>query len=312
MNRQRQQGVALVTVLLVVAAVGILTASMTHELQIDIQRTAALKRMAQTDHYAYGLEEWAMVILREDHERTGLLDSNQEIWAQSVPPIDLPEGRLTGRMTDMDGRFNLNNLFAGGRQQSLQQTRFKRLLSLLELEESIAEAVMDWQDADIAPQQGGAEDPAYLRRTPAYRAANQMFRHISELRLVDGIDEERYQRLRPHVAALPVADGPTAINVNTATPEVLQSIHPAITAVLAQRLHRDGFAEYKNLSEFFNQPEFSGLLWQNLIGTISVDSHYFLAHGIIEIDDRVQHYFSLVEQGPATFQVIERIRGQYE
>lgn len=312
MSRFNQSGVALVTVLLVVAAVGILTASMTYELQIDIQRTAALKRGVQTDHYAYGLEEWARVILKQDHEKTGQLDSNQEVWAQSVPPIDLPEGRLTGRMSDLDGRFNLNNLFAGGRQQSLQVTRFKRLLTLLGLEETLAESVMDWQDSDIAPQQGGAEDPAYLRRSPAYRAANQGFRHVSELRLVNGFDEDRYQRIRPHVAALPIADGPTAINVNTATPEVLQSIHPAITPTLATRLHRDGFAEYKNLSEFFNQPEFTGLVWQNLIGTISVDSHYFLAHGVIEIDDRVQHYFSLVEQGPASFQVIERIRGQYE
>lgn len=300
------------TVLLVVAVVSILVTSMSLDLQLDIQRTAALKRMLQSDQYSYGLEAWGISILVEDHQETGLLDSRREIWAQGSPPIELPEGRLRGRMVDLDGRFNLNNLFAGNRQQSVQIERFERLLAALQIDPAIAAAVLDWQDTDRTAEQSGAEDPAYLRQNPPYRAANRPFVQVSELRLVRGVDEAIYQRLKPHVAALPAPEAPTLLNINTATPEVLQSILDQITPQLAERLHQNGQAEYRNLSEFFEQPELKGVAWTQLIGTVGVDSHYFLASGAIEIDQQVQHYASLIEQTSTSFQVIGRLRGHYE
>ena len=44
---------------------------------------------------------------------------------------------------------------------------------------------------------------------------------------------------------------------------------------------------------------------------LSVDSHYFLAHGVISVDDTVQHFYSMIEQGRGGFAVIYRSRGAY-
>jgi len=76
----------------------------------------------------------------------------------------------------------------------------------------------------------GAEDDYYTWLDPAYRAANQAFSSVSELLLVKGfsanVEEEKadFDLLVPHLSALPHEAGPTPVNVNTATPEVIASL----------------------------------------------------------------------------------------
>lgn len=109
---------------------------------------------------------------------------------------------------------------------ALWELRFSLLLERLEIAAPIAQAVLDWVDADAEVRfPNGAEDAYYLKLETPYRAANRPFSDVSELLLVRGVTPDVYAQLAPFVTVLP---GETAININTAPAEVLMSLAPEI------------------------------------------------------------------------------------
>src|SRR5690606_26068733 len=117
-------------------------------------------------------------------------------------PLDIPGGRIVGRLREQGGCFNVNDLLRGEQPDARAQERFERLLRVLGLNPLIAAQARDYVDADIDPSAGGAEDGALLAQKPPRRAANRALAHVSELRLLPGVDAEAWTRLRPHVCAL--------------------------------------------------------------------------------------------------------------
>lgn len=303
-----QSGVALITALLVVALGSLLATAAFRDLALDLRRGQTLTALEQGYQYARGLEAWGAAILADDYEQ-GAVDHRREPWAQGLPVLDVDGGRLMGRLEDLDGRFNLNNLVIDGKRQAQQIALFRRLLTGLGLNPDLADAVADWQDADVYPEQRGAEDAAYMRAEPAYRTANQDFRDVSELRLVAGVDAEVFERLRPNVAALPTFGDPTPINVNTAPVPVLAALDEAISAGMAEALYRDGRAQYHSVNEFLESPQLRGLGLDRLLPLISVQSRYFRAHGIVELGDTVQHYHALLERNGPGVRTLMHWRG---
>ena len=165
--------------------------------------------------------DWARAVLSDDR-RLGDVDHLGEPWAMRLPPMSVESGELAGYIEDQQGLFNLNNLVKGGKVNLAQLAHFQRLLSLLGLPAALAGTLVDWIDADSEPQpQGGAEDETYLALQPPYLAANRPLTDLAELVLVRGFDDGVRARLRPFVTALPVF---TAVNVNTAPPEVLAAL----------------------------------------------------------------------------------------
>src|SRR5690606_39085646 len=100
--------------------------------------------------------------------------------------------------------------------------------------EPYAERLRDWLDPDQeASGAYGAEDNQYLLAQPPYRTANRIIADPSELRLLLGMREEHYRRLRPYVSALP---SEARINVNTAGAMVLSTLADTLTPEVAQTL----------------------------------------------------------------------------
>ncbi len=243
----RERGVALITVLFVVALATAAAASMTGDHQFDIRRTGNRIALTQAHQIALGGESWAMGILARDRrgeagttagasapERNPEIDSRDEIWAQQLPPIPIEGGQVTGQIIDAQGRFNVNNLIVGDRIDAAALARFERLLQILGLNPELAQAVIDWLDANSeTTYPGGAEDDFYAALEDPYQAANQPAVAASELRLIRGIDAAAWRVLAPHVVALPET---TAINVNTATPTVLRTIVPGLGEGEAEQL----------------------------------------------------------------------------
>jgi general secretion pathway protein K len=308
---RRQQGVALLTAILVVTLASLLAVSMTHREAVAVKRGQNMMAREQAFQVALGLEDWAIVFLRRDAAETGAVDSRQEAWAQGLPTLPTDRGFVTGRMEDLDGRLNLNNLAAGGVRRGQEIARMRRLLLALGLDPLLAEAIADWQDPDSIASPDGAEDDHYTREQPAYRAGNRDFVHLSELRLVAGIDQRVFETLEPHVAILPILSEPTRVNVNTATPPVLMSLHQAITPEIAERWWADGRAAHKSVTKFLEQSQLSPQERFEIRELITVDSRYFLAQATVSVDDRNQVFFSVIEQGDRGFHVIQRSRGVF-
>jgi len=269
----RERGVALVTALLVVAIATVAAVSMASRQQLDIRRTATLLHGEQAWAYVLGAENWARVVLRRD-ARDSQVDTLAEDWS-TRPPVSFVEGgSIVGRLIDLQSRFNLNNLvLSSGEEDKEAVAYYKRLLRNLELDERLAEALVDWIDSDInARFPDGAEDEAYLSLDPPYRAANRPLADASELRLVKGYTAEAVAKLLPHVVALPVR---TAINVNTAGAVVLSAVAEDLSVSDGERLvEARGEDGYASVDSFRQNAVLNGK--QVILTLLSVKTDWFL------------------------------------
>ncbi len=252
---------------------------------LDVQRTGNLVEGDQAWAYVKGGEAWARMILRRDLQENQT-DSPKDDWAQLPPPIAVPGGFLAGNIEDLQGRFNLNNLVTSDGKTDPQAMEFlQRLLLELELDAGIAQAIADWIDPDVeARAPAGAEDDFYAGLSPPYRTPNRPMADVSELRLVRGVTPEVYDKLAPHVIALPE---PTPININTAPAAVVAAASTRLPAdlvaeVLAQRENKP----FENVADFFKDSRITALkLDPKVQQAFSVDSHYFL----VRVEARIGH-----------------------
>jgi general secretion pathway protein K len=214
-------------------------------------------------------------------------------------------------MRDLNGCLNLNNLVLTN--QPVWRARLDNLLVALELDPSLAGAIVDWLDEDTnVDDEGGAEDSAYLSQPVPYRTGNRTFAHVSELRLVRGVNGDVYARLSPEVCALPIG---SSINLNTASIAVLMSLDSRMTAALAARINQDGQARWTDVENALNEAS-----QQNVILApparvgLGVDSRYFQARGEVMLDDVPFAFSSVLERvggGPrGGVHVLQRSRGE--
>ena len=310
-----QRGVALITVLLVVAIVTVVSASMIARQQLSIRSTANQLQARQAWHYALGGEALAQSILRRDLRATlesgaaqAPVDHLFEPWALPQPAFDIEQGRIQVRIEDLAGRFNLNSLMQNQQANAAALAQFQRLLLRLEISEPYAERLVDWLDSDQQPTgERGAEDNAYLLLDPPYRTAGRSLNDLSEMRLLLDMRDEHFQRLAPYVAALP-ADVP--LNVNTASAVVLSTLgdnlSPSATEAMVQARRGEGFRE---VATFLAQPAMSGI---DLKGTsLAVSSQYFQAVSDVRLGDRRLALVSLLQrQDDGEVRVLQRNLGQ--
>jgi len=281
MNRIR--GVALITALLLTTLAGSVAAGLAWDNALDVRRTMVMLHRDQAIQVAVGSEGWVRTILRDDATQTQT-DHLEEVWATDIPalPIDSEnvQGQIYGKIEDLQGRFNVNNLIdTNGQVDQAYLEQFQRLLAALTLDPAIADAVVDWLDPDQDETiPNGAEDPMYTGFVPAYRTADRPISNITELAAVSGMDRISFEILLPHITALPDR---TAINVNTASVQVLQSLGPNIDLSTAEGLvevrEGGGFADISGT--------FAPLVAPDLAQTgFSETSEFFQLKAVVQID----------------------------
>lgn len=310
-----QSGMALIMVLLSMALVVMMTAGMTRHQSVRVFKAGHY--LAQTQGYsvALGVEAFAQQILvrdyESDREANEFVDSPDEIWARYAAVLPLEDGGVAEvQVDDLSGRINLNDLVTPAGQVNTQtRERLMRLLMALEITEVHVDALIDWIDPDEETISAyGAEDGQYLMANPPYRAANQPFVSVSELRLIEGMTEDYYRLLRPHVAALPVSG--TGINVNMATAQVLRSLHMELTdAQVAAVIERRTEQRFLNVQDFLASPEFAGLGLRP--DGLRLNSMFFEVVSRVTWDERVVDLVSTVyrsQQGEVS--TVSRDSGQ--
>jgi general secretion pathway protein K len=316
---QRQAGVALISAVLVVAMTSIAAVAMTHSMQLSIHRTSNVLMADQRYLYTLGSEAWARGQLIRDMENEETYDALTEDWAKELPVTVVEEGQVYAKTSDLQGRFNLNNLYRSSPvdpntetqdETQLQLELFQRLLSLLELDPGIAQATYDWIDRDIQPLfPDGAEDNEYLGLTKPYRTANNLMVDISELRLVKGVTPEAYEKLQPYITALPER---TPVNVNTASDILLRAIFQPLdessVEVLIGERDETPFKDVKSfidsLKKLLNVDDTLNLA--NLESLLSVSSNYFRLETTVRMDNVDQTLISLLYRDQRGISVLAR------
>lgn len=252
-----QQGVALIVVMLIVALVTILATQMSGRLQLNVARTINLKANNQAYWYALGAEQFAQSSLSQLRSLSGDNINLSQPWAQPFEyPIE--GGVIKAELSDMQSCFNLNSIIYQApdedeqpkEEESAQNTEqqpeqnevkvnlnessnsdaytpiqraFHRLISNYIddslVTDTIRDSLIDWIDSDTTQQNYGAEDPYYESLSFPYLAANNNLSHVSEFRLINGVEEALIQNdltpLQRVICVLP--ENQLTINVNTLT-----------------------------------------------------------------------------------------------
>jgi general secretion pathway protein K len=292
-SQRRQAGLALLMAMLIVIIATTVAVSIVHEEKFTIRKTAHVDLMDRAGLYAFGLEDWAQIYLREDREDSDI-DSLDEDWATSIPGLPIEGGYLGGFIEDEQARFNLNSLVVS----EIAVTRFKRLCDNLEVEDSFIPALMDWIDADFDIRYPDGMEENY----ETYRVANREMADISELMLVEKVDQEIFEKLKPYITALPT---PTTLNINTMSTTLFESLGEGLD--VAKFIEERESDPYSSVEEFIER-----LQIPVDIEGLSVDTRFFRTHGQVVQGDQTFNMTSLVyrdDKGKTT--VINRTLGQF-
>ena len=321
----KQSGVALITVMLILSLATITAVSMFSRQNVDIHRSANILNFDQAIEITAYLEKIAKQglvthFVRNNNSTVSSvdLDNWNLIVASTKMSIDEINGEGGGYIEDIQSRFNLNSLVdSNDNVVPLQRTRLRTLINNLNQEENLnlnvnfVEALIDWIDRNQNVNGvSGAEDGVYSSYAPPYSTANQYMIDISELLLVKGIEYESYIILKKYVCVL---DSAAALNINTASEQVLRSLDPRITNVIAAALYNAartktaGVTGFATPTAFVNDPNNTGL---NIsITGLDVSSNYFSLKSEVFRNDSTMRYTSRLYRGPrGNIDVVKRSR----
>jgi len=272
----RQQGVAIITALLIVTIAATVSMTISTRLQLDVRRTGNMIAQDQADFYLFAAEEWSQRILRQD-KKDSTVDGLTEVWATELPPLPVPGGSIQGTLTDLHSCININSLMEGNAVDASTQTRLNQLFNNLGITGNFTQAISDWIDTDLETSNpNGAEDGYYLNLEQPYRTANTPLQSLSEIRLIKGFeDSEIYNTVKDHLCAFIANSNDVTINVNTASIEVLKSLSSDMTEQLATDIiERRDEELFDNIKEFTSFAKLGTIIKDTT--KLSTSSDYFL------------------------------------
>ncbi|MCU7876812.1 MAG: general secretion pathway protein GspK [Candidatus Thiodiazotropha sp. (ex Lucinoma borealis)] len=184
----RQQGVALVLVLWLVALLTIIAASFSTHSKVESRLTGnaidalRAKLMAES-----GFNRAIMELL---------VNNPQQRWNVNgqVYPLESEQGIIHIAIRSSSGLLDLNK---ASREQL--QKLFILVTEETQEQEALADRLSDWRDSDDLRRLNGAEDKDYRNLGYPYVTAGRDLISIDELAYVMGFDAVRVNKLRPYV-----------------------------------------------------------------------------------------------------------------
>ncbi|MGF6472563.1 general secretion pathway protein K [Paraburkholderia youngii] len=272
----RQRGAAIISALLVVTLSAILVSSILWRQQVQIRRIENQRLLSQAQWVARGALDWTRLILRSEGDTSAGITYLGGLWGVpaaktrlsdflgQIGEVRAEQGAatyLSGSIEDAQSRFNLRNLVAspapGVTQISAEQmAAYQRLLVSLGLSGQLAKVTALHVRAGLSqsatrfqtgtsisssPQVGGGgmtggnftNQPGIEDGDDNMAVAPLLMTGVDSLLDIPGYTPEIVAKLRPFVTVLPTV---TAINMNTASAEVIAAVVPGMTVSQAQAL----------------------------------------------------------------------------
>lgn len=310
-KRGKDRGFVLVNALVLVAAFAAAAIWLLGRAEQGRLRQAEAQGAGQLRLYLDGFEALALTLLRRD-QRGGPVDGPGDLWALAVydaeRPVTLDRGQGTGRITDLQGRFNINWLANPG--DTAAQESFTRLTQSLGLNDSAARAITDFL------QPGGPDNAqTYARLRPGVAPVGGPVLLIDQLAAIPGLRPRDLERLRPHIAALP---SDATLNLNTVSPRVLASLIPGATsAALSQALRDRDRNPFTSLDDFLARAAAAlpgGTLSEEDQPRFHIGSDWFQADIAVALEGRILTRQTIIERRalPLGPQVAYRLENRRE
>ncbi|MDR5858038.1 general secretion pathway protein GspK [Halomonas eurihalina] len=327
----RQDGAALLMVLLCLALVSLTLTSLSEQGHRDLARLSELQAQTQADFYAQGAEVIARRALTDAAVRQAGL------WWQSLRGRSLSyptdHGRIHLNVEDLRGCLNLNALAGTGADLARRQLTHYidhhlqgRPVAGLSTDAFLAR-LMDWMDSDGVARSGSLDGPDYANDVRAglgpRTTANTPLADISEINWLAPLDSRRSRRLPEGLCVYPDS-GPLTLNLNSLPVERVALLDSLLEGRVPrgglERLLRSrsaaGYQSVDAVRSALGDPDDFNELARRL--TLTPD--LLRLHIRIEIGDRQYHYVRLLQaEGVSPWQprapaarvrILQRYRGE--
>lgn len=276
---QVQQGAALVVAMLLTALGAAVATQMIVPLSGWLEREYRARDTQASYTLADAASSWATTVLAGDM-RLGPLDHYGELWATPLPPTPVEGGTIEGRITDLQARFNLNNLAPRGVKSAPNIALARTLFAQAGIAPALVDTLADAIDRDELTDDGQSERQRYggaLRNAPLVRMA--------QLLDIPGFNVDHLRALSALAIVLPEG---SPINANTASRALIAAAFPAAPAEIVDkaiaRRAQQPFASGDDLAAALGQPA--------LTGVFSASTQYFAVEALIRFE-RVAHRVQL-------------------
>ena len=317
---RRQQGVAVVTALLLTTLAITIVASLFWQQQVQVRSIENQRLQLQKQWILRGALDWTRLILREDGRYSPGLDHLGEPWAVPLAETrldqyvengrtdaDSSDAALSGGIVDAQSRFNLKNLCPDGTINPAEVAAFARLLSNARLNPALAEQTANLMAAaqpattQTPGSDGSGATSAAATTTSVGEPQPLNIMTVDDLLAVPGFTPEALAQIRDFLVVLPK---PTPVNVNTAPAEVLAAriatLSPsAAAAIVAGREN----AWFKDTTDFVQRLQAQGQQAADT-GPISVSTNYFLVNGNVRLNRAGMQMQALIERNGMNTKVI--------
>ena len=225
-----KRGSVLIAVLAIVLLLSFIVTRFIDEAVEDLEYRAIFNEPADVRSFTYSMLEVALATIHE----VALIDDGklfapEQGWADPVKyaGIKIPNGwELKIQIQDESNKLSINTMDEALLNQMLEESFDFDFGTAREL----SSMLLDWIDPDESRRLNGAESEDYLRRKPAYRAANRPLQSLEELRLLEiwedeffdenGVPNELFAKLESMVSVINAG----AANINSSSQPVLELI----------------------------------------------------------------------------------------
>jgi general secretion pathway protein K len=231
----RERGFVLLAVLLVLTLLAVVVTELAFSARLEASMVRSYRDGVLARHLAEAAVQQAIREIATPAQVAALDETGQLVFYRALPgqttPTPLPAlprarvalgpGEFSYRLADESARLSLNTAPAD---------RLGRLLEALGVERTerdvITDSLQDWRDADDLHRLHGAESDFYLALPVPYRARNGSLQHEAELLQIRGVTPELYagNGERPGLGELVTAAAVSTVNLNTASPLVLEAL----------------------------------------------------------------------------------------
>lgn len=229
--RKNERGVALLAVLLGIALMTLIVVDFAMSSGLGFVEAANQANEMRAGYLARSGINIGLGLLAEDARAKAQAENGTpaetlgDVWAVPFPPMPLEGGTVTLSIVDEGRKINLNAMVQNGVPNQAAIQKVQRLFTVLDVSPDLVQGIIDWITPNDGTGSGGNIGDYYLALKPPYQPRYGAMPTIADLQMVQGFNEAIFNRVSPFLTVM----AETAVNANTAAPQVLAALEPQLT-----------------------------------------------------------------------------------
>ena len=279
--RKSERGVALLAVLLGVALMTLIVVDFAMTSGLGFVSAANQANELRASYLARSAVNIGLGLLaadaRADTKSTTPTDTLSDVWAVPFPPMQLEGGSVSLSIVDEGRKINLNAMVQNGAPNAAAIGKVQRLFTVLDVSPDLVQGIIDWITPNNGTGLSGGIGDYYSGLKPPYQPRYGSMPTMGDLQMVKGFNEAIFNRVSPFLTVMPE----TAVNANTASPQVLAALEPELTEdqkIVLSIIDARAIRPFTQPTDIANLPDL-GEIGQRLQKDVDMKSQFFTITG---------------------------------